>query len=412
MTLLNAVEILKEAGISKSTLYRLIDEGLPYTYVGKRKMFDPNDVNQFIKKKRNAIKQNLVQGHNYTNEEITLMFNCKKSGCIRMSNTKRAMILISNYTGIGNSHTNYWKNDILYFSDDNSDASNEMLSLQEKKLALSSSNKTTLYLFDSYEKGIYNYRGIVKLISEPYIVDEYNLILNNNQKVWKYQLKLIDQNDYLSYDFIKHINKTNTLKGSESKEKTKLINREICEMVLTKKYIISNPEIEKYVMNRANGICELCEKPAPFKVNDIPFLQIYYINSSQEDGKDNVSNAAALCPNCYQKMKHLNLKEDKKTIQYNVDNANWIYNEEFSLNKLVKCPYCHKKNRVDLEEYTVESESESEYGMGPDIYHIVRKDSYYTCDYCQKDFLITGYVEEYPLGSVNDDTIESSKISE
>ena len=47
--MLTIKEVMKEMGISRSTLYRLVDEGLPYTIVGTRKkMFDKETVSEFM----------------------------------------------------------------------------------------------------------------------------------------------------------------------------------------------------------------------------------------------------------------------------------------------------------------------------------------------------------------------------
>ena len=47
--LLTVAEILDVTGIARATLYRMIDEGLPYKQVGNRKkLFDPEEVKEFI----------------------------------------------------------------------------------------------------------------------------------------------------------------------------------------------------------------------------------------------------------------------------------------------------------------------------------------------------------------------------
>jgi 5-methylcytosine-specific restriction protein A len=58
--------------------------------------------------------------------------------------------------------------------------------------------------------------------------------------------------------------------------------------------------VKTYALLRANGICELCQKPAPF-VSDagIPFLEVHHIFRLADDGPDDPENVAALCPNCH-----------------------------------------------------------------------------------------------------------------
>lgn len=59
-------------------------------------------------------------------------------------------------------------------------------------------------------------------------------------------------------------------------------------------------QIKKYALLRANGICELCEKYAPFiSSTNYPFLEVHHIRSLADDGPDLPSNVSAICPNCH-----------------------------------------------------------------------------------------------------------------
>jgi 5-methylcytosine-specific restriction enzyme A len=62
-----------------------------------------------------------------------------------------------------------------------------------------------------------------------------------------------------------------------------------------------NPDVIAEVLLRANGVCERCKKPAPFrrKSDGSPFLEVHHWKPLGEGGEDVVSNAGALCPNCH-----------------------------------------------------------------------------------------------------------------
>lgn len=69
--------------------------------------------------------------------------------------------------------------------------------------------------------------------------------------------------------------------------------------------------VSKFAKKRAQGICQLCNSPAPFKDRDgKPFLETHHIVPLSKGGDDSVENTVALCPNCHRKMHVLNLKED------------------------------------------------------------------------------------------------------
>ena len=75
--------------------------------------------------------------------------------------------------------------------------------------------------------------------------------------------------------------------------------------------------------NNASGICELCDKPAPFsdKLSN-PYLLVKQITPSVHGGDYELSNLAALCPNCAAKLEvrgdakdFIYLKEKKKQLR-------------------------------------------------------------------------------------------------
>lgn len=55
------------------------------------------------------------------------------------------------------------------------------------------------------------------------------------------------------------------------------------------------------VLDRANGICEKCQKPAPFNKDkdSLPYLEVHHKIPLAENGEDTVENAIGLCPNCH-----------------------------------------------------------------------------------------------------------------
>ena len=61
--------------------------------------------------------------------------------------------------------------------------------------------------------------------------------------------------------------------------------------------------IAEYTKRRANGICQLCGKEAPFcDENGQPYLESHHIIWLSKGGSDSIENTIALCPNCHKKM--------------------------------------------------------------------------------------------------------------
>jgi hypothetical protein len=63
--------------------------------------------------------------------------------------------------------------------------------------------------------------------------------------------------------------------------------------------------ISQYAFCRSRGICEGCERPAPFmRRNGQPYLEIHHIQALGGGGADHPLNVAALCPNCHSHVTH------------------------------------------------------------------------------------------------------------
>lgn len=76
-----------------------------------------------------------------------------------------------------------------------------------------------------------------------------------------------------------------------------------------------NTYVAEASKRRANGICQLCGKPAPFNdKNGNPYLESHHIIWLSEGGSDTLENTAALCPNCHRKMHIVNNVDDMKKL--------------------------------------------------------------------------------------------------
>jgi 5-methylcytosine-specific restriction endonuclease McrA len=62
-----------------------------------------------------------------------------------------------------------------------------------------------------------------------------------------------------------------------------------------------NPDVVAEVLLRANGFCERCRRPAPFrrKSDQRPYLEVHHTLPLSAGGLDIVANAEAICPNCH-----------------------------------------------------------------------------------------------------------------
>jgi 5-methylcytosine-specific restriction protein A len=64
-------------------------------------------------------------------------------------------------------------------------------------------------------------------------------------------------------------------------------------------------DVRNYVLRRANGVCEGCEQPAPFRRPDgSAYLEPHHTTKMSDGGPDHPRFVAALCPTCHREVHH------------------------------------------------------------------------------------------------------------
>ncbi|MGI5899718.1 MAG: HNH endonuclease [Christensenellales bacterium] len=321
MRLLTVQEILKETGIARATLYRMIDEGLPFETIGaNRKVFELDKVNSFIAMRKNAIANELVVGNEYLNDDSSRIFKCSTQGGMRRSHSTLALVLTSHHEDPNNAYIDYWRDNIFYYTGMGMEGEQGLTYAQNKTLAESNSNGIVVYLFEVFSNQKYTYRGIAKLVAEPFQKVEIDFA-GNPRNVWKFPLKLMNH-ELLDNSFIRKeqqilersIAPISDIELSKKVHSFDGIARSRRAVTRTYEY---NLFVREYVNRRANGHCELCGNPAPFSIGNKPFLKTYHLTPLSQDGADTPSNISALCPNCYEKLKMLRPQKDLEFLKLN-----------------------------------------------------------------------------------------------
>lgn len=322
--LLTQKEVTEVIGISRTTLFRLVKEGLSYieTPTGK-KLFREEDVRSYVQTRRQNLNEELVIGKQYSNTDIVEIFKVGNMGAMRRSHSRNLLVLISCHDDGDRIYNDYWKDDVLYFTGSGR-LGNQELTGMNKVLAESNKNGVTVYLFEVFCRSKYQYRGIVKLISEPFT--ERACDANGaERKIWKFPLKLIndkdvldmilidEQENHLHNQIIENIGSTLELFASASQMALSGSER----MVKIKRTQF-NQVIAEYVYMRAEGKCELCGCNAPFEYRGKPYLELEHIIPISEGGMDSINNIVAVCPNCHRKITMLGTIEDITRLRRNM----------------------------------------------------------------------------------------------
>ena len=134
---------------------------------------------------------------------------------------------------------------------------------------------------------------------------------------WSY-VNLMSENDgsdyilksYLDADFEIKVKESNRLSHEARKQRLKLAAQTPTKINVVSQTYKRNPDVVAEAHFRANGICELCKQPAPFRKPDgTPYLEVHHWTPLADGGDDTIENAAALCPNCH-KEAHFGLNSE------------------------------------------------------------------------------------------------------
>ena len=315
MALLTKNQVLTMFHISEGVLNKYVEEGLSFQVKGRTKFFDEEIVLEHIREKQLLLKAQLVFGKEYSNSEISSIFHANEQRGMKKSNSFNALVLLSIHNR-DSLYDDYWNENVLYYTGMGVDGNQRLDFFENKTLAESNQNGVTVYLFEGFQHDRYYYRGVVRLISKPFQKEEKDL-RGMLRKVWKFPLKLSNSSSYICADVVE---KAHEDKFSAAKQlSTKVLRQKAVEIseysqssirnAITKLYE-RNGLIREYSLRRAAGFCELCHQPAPFIVNDIPYLESHHIIWLSRGGDDTISNTAAVCPNCHRRLHELDLSND------------------------------------------------------------------------------------------------------
>ena len=254
------------------------------------------------------------KGDVVNNEELTELFKCSTQGGMRRSHKTNTLVLVSNH--VKSIYSDRWFGKELHYTGMGS-IGDQTLGTQNKTLYESNLNGVEVHLFEVFELREYTYQGVVVYNGKGYQENQTD-IDGNQRKVWMFPLELKDGKPV-------KVNDTVIKKLQETKQKSlrKLNTKQIKRLAESKKeteqsYRITETKsierdeyIKLYALERADGNCQLCDKPAPFlKKNGSPYLEVHHINYLANKGSDTIDNVAALCPNCHRKIHSLELQRD------------------------------------------------------------------------------------------------------
>jgi 5-methylcytosine-specific restriction protein A len=262
-----------------------------------------------------AFEVPLRAGDIIDNDTLKAIFRCSPQGPMRRSLKTNSLVLISDHTK--SAYEDKWIGKIFHFTGMGVTGEQSLAFQQNRTLVESKENGVRLWLFEVFEEGRYAYIGEVELADSPYRSRQPDSE-RNVRDVYIFPLKLTGHNR-------PPLLKKALLETKEETVRKKAHRLPLDELEFVAKYALReggsrtvvsevyehDQIVSEYAKRRADGTCQLCGEPAPFRDRDgDPFLEVHHIVPLAEGGEDVIGNVAALCPNCHRRMHVRNLPAD------------------------------------------------------------------------------------------------------
>ncbi|WP_241794286.1 HNH endonuclease [Vibrio breoganii] len=233
---------------------------------------------------------------------------------MRRSHKTNTLVLISNH--IKSIYDDRWDGNVLHYTGMGTTGDQNLSFAQNKTLAESPISGVSVHLLEVFKDQEYTYVGQVELVSPPYTErqpDEngtHRLVYVFPLQLQGEQERIIPDEDKLNVQDTK-AKKAARLKTPELKARAINARAKPSKVNQTTTQYERNIWVAELAKRLANGVCQLCSQPAPFKNRKgQPYLETHHIIWLANGGDDSPENTVALCPNCHRKMHTLNLDTD------------------------------------------------------------------------------------------------------
>lgn len=253
------------------------------------------------------------------NEQLRGIFKCSSQGGMRRSHKTNTLVIISDHTK--STYEDRWEGPVMHYTGMGLSGDQKIDFQQNKTLNESKSNGVGVHLFEVLKAKEYIYQGKVQLAADPYFENQPDAE-GRDRRVVVFPVARIDGS---TPSFSRP--QLDGLQTVRARKATKLSNEELAKRangapkksgtrIVSAPQHVRNPYVTELAKRRANGVCQLCEQPAPFNnKKGEPYLETHHIVWMSRDGQDTPENTVALCPNCHRRMHVVDSKKDIAKLQ-------------------------------------------------------------------------------------------------
>lgn len=270
-----------------------------------------------------SFNPNIKVGQTFTNQQVATLFKSTIYMGMRRSLETNTLVLVSDHTKL---YEDRWEGNVFHYTGMGKNGPQSLSFHQNKTLAESNTNGVDVYLFEVLRPQEYIFMGQVELSGMPYQEKQFGedkklrtvwvfpLELSNGKMPIKLSKNLVEAKEEVREKLAKK------LSDEEIAERAKHASKKATRRTVTTNNFERNPFVTEYAKRWANGICQLCENPAPFKnKKGEPHLHTHHIEWLSRGGEDSVTNTIALCANCHDKMHILDIETDVNILKTKIE---------------------------------------------------------------------------------------------
>ena len=237
--------------------------------------------------------------------EIHAVYGCQAQGGISTPKNHPFIFIFTSDSGAQHGYRDEYVDGLFWYTGEGQLGDMQMIKGNKAILNHAEDNKI-IHLFEYTRKAHVRYVGEAECLGyETQIRPDSN---GNSRKAFVFQL---DINSSINIEYVipsspaliaeeRKKTKTKSTKRIEELRQAALEVPETRDRVEKQRVAYRRAEaIKKYVLARANGICEGCDKPAPFRTSKGPYLECHHLHRLADGGPDHPANVIALCPNCH-----------------------------------------------------------------------------------------------------------------
>jgi len=249
----------------------------------------------------------LIPGQVYRREELHQKYGGQRQGGISTPSEYPVIFLFSSPKGQKFGYEDGWTREGLYVYTGEGQQGDMTLTRGNLAIATHVENGRDLHLFEQVKPGWVRYIG--QMICVKYEWGEGPDLKGHTRKIIRFYLAPIQSLDTTSI-----LEEDLELRKGYS-ELTRMPLEDLREMALQKvskgsvdhreakrREWLRSQAIRRYALQRAQGRCEACDQPAPFRTPEgEPFLEVHHIRRLSDGGPDHPEWVAAICPNCHRR---------------------------------------------------------------------------------------------------------------